>query len=78
MRITLVNDTMMTHPIHLHGMWSDLEDEQGRFLVRKHTIDMPPGSRQLSRHSRCPGPLGLPLPPALSHGSRHVPRGTRR
>lgn len=28
-RITLVNDTMMTHPIHLHGMWSDLEDEQG-------------------------------------------------
>ena len=28
-RIVLVNDTMMTHPIHLHGMWSDLEDEQG-------------------------------------------------
>src|SRR3546814_15356962 len=25
MRIVLVNDTMMTHPIHLHGMWSDLE-----------------------------------------------------
>lgn len=43
-RITLVNDTMMTHPIHLHGMWSDLEDEQGRFLVRKHTIDMPPAA----------------------------------
>ena len=43
-RIVLVNDTMMTHPIHLHGMWSDLEDEQGRFKVRKHTIDMPPGS----------------------------------
>ncbi|MDH1631084.1 copper resistance system multicopper oxidase [Pseudomonas mosselii] len=48
-RITLVNDTMMTHPIHLHGMWSDLEDEQGRFLVRKHTIDMPPGSRRSYR-----------------------------
>lgn len=48
-RITLVNDTMMTHPIHLHGMWSDLEDEHGRFLVRKHTVDMPPGSRRSYR-----------------------------
>ena len=27
-RITLVNDTMMSHPIHLHGMWSDLEDDE--------------------------------------------------
>jgi CopA family copper-resistance protein len=49
MRIVLVNDTMMTHPIHLHGMWSDLEDEQGNFLVRKHTIDMPPGSKRSYR-----------------------------
>ena len=49
MRIVLVNDTMMTHPIHLHGMWSDLEDEQGNFHVRKHTIDMPPGSKRSYR-----------------------------
>ncbi|WP_152387907.1 copper resistance system multicopper oxidase [Azotobacter salinestris] len=49
LRIVLVNDTMMTHPIHLHGMWSDLEDEQGNFLVRKHTLDMPPGSRRSYR-----------------------------
>ncbi|MCY1283964.1 Copper resistance protein A [compost metagenome] len=49
LRITLVNDTMMTHPIHLHGMWSDLEDEAGNFLVRKHTIDMPPGTRRSYR-----------------------------
>ncbi|AGZ37281.1 MAG: copper resistance system multicopper oxidase [Pseudomonas sp.] len=48
-RITLVNDTMMTHPIHLHGMWSDLEDEHGNFMVRKHTIDMPPGSKRSYR-----------------------------
>jgi CopA family copper-resistance protein len=48
-RIVLVNDTMMTHPIHLHGMWSDLEDEAGRFKVRKHTIDMPPGTRRSYR-----------------------------
>ncbi len=48
-RVVLVNDTMMTHPIHLHGMWSDLEDENGRFKVRKHTIDMPPGSKRSYR-----------------------------
>ncbi len=48
-RITLINDTMMTHPIHLHGMWSDLEDADGNFLVRKHTIDMPPGSKRSYR-----------------------------
>jgi CopA family copper-resistance protein len=48
-RFVLVNDTMMHHPIHLHGMWSDLEDEHGRFQVRKHTIDMPPGSKRSYR-----------------------------
>ncbi|WP_322844195.1 copper resistance system multicopper oxidase [Pseudomonas sp. B33.4] len=48
-RLVLVNDTMMTHPIHLHGMWSDLEDENGDFQVRKHTIDMPPGTRRSYR-----------------------------
>lgn len=48
-RLILVNDTMMTHPIHLHGMWSDLEDENGDFQVRKHTIDMPPGTRRTYR-----------------------------
>lgn len=49
LRLTLVNDTMMAHPIHLHGMWSDLEDEDGNFMVRKHTIDMPPGSKRSYR-----------------------------
>jgi len=48
-RLVLVNDTMMTHPIHLHGMWSDLEDENGNFQLRKHTIDMPPGTRRTYR-----------------------------
>jgi CopA family copper-resistance protein len=48
-RIVLVNDTMMTHPIHLHGMWSDLEGDDGSFKVRKHTIDLPPGSRRSYR-----------------------------
>jgi CopA family copper-resistance protein len=49
LRVVLVNDTMMAHPIHLHGMWSDLEDDEGNFLVRKHTVDMPPGSRRAFR-----------------------------
>ncbi|UOK40266.1 copper resistance system multicopper oxidase [Pseudomonas palleroniana] len=48
-RLVLVNDTMMSHPIHLHGLWSDLEDENGQFQVRKHTVDMPPGSRRSYR-----------------------------
>ena len=49
LRIVLVNDSMMTHPIHLHGMWSDVEDDEGRFLVRKHTVDMPPGTKRSYR-----------------------------
>jgi CopA family copper-resistance protein len=49
LRIVLVNDTMMMHPIHLHGMWSDLEDDQGQFHVRKHTLDMPPGTKRSYR-----------------------------
>jgi CopA family copper-resistance protein len=43
LRIVLVNDTMMEHPIHLHGMWSDVEDADGEFRVRRHTVTVPPG-----------------------------------
>jgi CopA family copper-resistance protein len=49
LRIVLVNDTMMSHPIHLHGLWSDVEDADGAFMVRKHTVDMPPGSKRSYR-----------------------------
>jgi CopA family copper-resistance protein len=45
LRITLVNDTMMTHPIHLHGMWSEVENEDGAFQVRKHTIMVRPAQK---------------------------------
>jgi CopA family copper-resistance protein len=45
LRIVLVNDTMMNHPIHLHGMWSELETPEGEFLVRKHTINVQPAQR---------------------------------
>jgi len=44
-RVILQNDTMMTHPMHLHGMWSDLENEQGHVQVRRHTIPVQPAQR---------------------------------
>jgi len=44
-RFTLVNDTMMTHPIHLHGMWSELETGDVKHLPRKHTVIVQPGSK---------------------------------
>jgi FtsP/CotA-like multicopper oxidase with cupredoxin domain len=45
LRVILHNDTMMTHPIHLHGMWSELETPDGKFQVRKHTINVQPAQR---------------------------------
>ena len=45
LRLILVNDTMMTHPIHLHGMWSELETPDEKFQVRKHTISVQPAQR---------------------------------
>jgi CopA family copper-resistance protein len=45
LRISLVNDTMMTHPIHLHGMWSEIETPGGEFQVRKHTVMVSPAQR---------------------------------
>lgn len=45
LRIILVNDTMMNHPIHLHGMFGELESPDGKFLVRKHTINVQPAQR---------------------------------
>src|SRR5690554_4401031 len=44
-RITLVNDTMMTHPMHLHGMWSELETGDPEFIPRKHTVIVQPGAK---------------------------------
>lgn len=45
LRVTLVNDTMMSHPMHLHGMWSDLEGADGTFQVRKHTLVVQPAQK---------------------------------
>lgn len=45
LRVIYHNDTMMTHPMHLHGMWCELENEAGEFQVRKHTISVQPAQR---------------------------------
>ena len=45
LRVILVNDTMMTHPMHLHGMWSELEAPGGEFMARRHTIAVQPAQR---------------------------------
>jgi len=44
-RVILHNDTMMTHPMHLHGMWSELESPDGQFLARRHTLPVQPAQR---------------------------------
>jgi CopA family copper-resistance protein len=45
LRVILHNDTMMTHPMHMHGMWSELENADGSFQARKHTIQVHPAQR---------------------------------
>ena len=45
LRLRLVNDTMMNHPIHLHGMWSEVEAPGGGFQVRKHTVNVQPAQQ---------------------------------
>lgn len=45
LRWTFVNDTMMEHPLHLHGMFMELENGAGEYLPRKHTINVKPAER---------------------------------
>ncbi|GJL90923.1 copper resistance system multicopper oxidase [Hyphococcus sp.] len=45
LRVTLVNDTMMTHPIHLHGMFFDLVVNESNHKPRKHTVNVKPGDK---------------------------------
>ncbi len=41
-RLRMINQTMMTHPIHLHGMWMELENGQGDHRPYLHTISVQP------------------------------------
>jgi FtsP/CotA-like multicopper oxidase with cupredoxin domain len=44
-RVTLVNDTMMSHPIHLHGHFFELVTGHGEYAPRKHTVNVLPGGK---------------------------------
>ena len=44
-KLVLVNDTMMSHPIHLHGMFVELDNGNGKRNPRKHTVVVKPAER---------------------------------
>ncbi|MEZ5529693.1 MAG: multicopper oxidase domain-containing protein [Porticoccaceae bacterium] len=47
-KLTLINDTMMHHPIHIHGHWFVLDTGNGSHNPRKHTIDVPPMGQRVA------------------------------
>ncbi len=44
-RLTMINDTMMNHPMHLHGMWMELENGKGERIPRVHTVNVKPAEK---------------------------------
>ena len=42
-RFKFINETMMTHPMHLHGMWQILDNGSGKYNPAKHTVSISPG-----------------------------------
>ena len=54
-RINLINDTMMTHPIHLHGHFFELVHGPKGFHPRKHTVNVPPGGKVAFDFTTTPG-----------------------
>ena len=54
-RLTLINDTMMEHPIHLHGQFQELENGQGDHLPMKHTVIAKPGGKLSYLFTAVPG-----------------------
>ncbi|BAW97929.1 copper-resistance protein, CopA family (plasmid) [[Synechococcus] sp. NIES-970] len=45
LRLTFVNDTMMEHPIHLHGMWMEIDNGAGAYKPRKHVLNVKPAEK---------------------------------
>ena len=43
-RFRFVNETMMTHPMHLHGMWTIIDNGEGARDPVKHTVSIAPGT----------------------------------
>ena len=63
--------------MHLHGMWSELENGHGEYRPFKHTILVKPAEQLSFLVTADARALGLSLPPALPHGIGHVPGGAR-
>jgi len=51
LRVILINETMMNHPIHMHGLWGEVESPEATFQVRKHTVNVQPAHRVTYRVS---------------------------
>jgi CopA family copper-resistance protein len=54
-RFTMINDTMMTHPIHLHGQFFEVVNGGGDRAPRKHTINVKPGEKLAVDFTANPG-----------------------
>jgi CopA family copper-resistance protein len=54
-RVNLINDTMMTHPIHLHGHFFELVHGPKGFHPRKHTVNVLPGGKVAFDFTATPG-----------------------
>jgi CopA family copper-resistance protein len=54
-RVTLINDTMMAHPIHLHGHFFELASGPAGFRARKHTVTVAPGGTVAWDFTATPG-----------------------
>lgn len=55
-RFIFQNDTMMHHPMHLHGHFFRVVNAQGDKSPLKHTVDVPPhGSRTIEFYANEPG-----------------------
>ena len=54
-RVNLINDTMMTHPIHLHGHFFELVHGPAGFHPRKHTVNVLPGGKVAFDFTATPG-----------------------
>ena len=44
-RVNLINDTMMPHPIHIHGHFFELVSGEPGNRARKHTVNVLPGGK---------------------------------
>jgi FtsP/CotA-like multicopper oxidase with cupredoxin domain len=72
--LELVNDSMMHHPIHLHGHFFRLLMGNGARSPLKHTVDVPPMSNAPSSLRPMKPRLDVSLPHPLPHDERHGPR----